>query len=202
MRVLAHMTKLRVLEQQANAHCHAPFRPRLPVWLPSCNVTSARHVNCGFWNSGHVPSDMCPERVEMILGRSKIVRIQFRVSPNDLKYDVTVQCTFEKSPAKVSDSLEYYVGIVSGRCPSPNHPITCRHASLILLKSGRNDFRMSVNRPDTPGTSPIALDWDVTVHCTFEKSPEKSPIVGNITSESFPVGVRVQTIRSHAVKHY
>jgi len=30
MRVLSHMTKLRVLEQRANAHCHTPFRPRLP----------------------------------------------------------------------------------------------------------------------------------------------------------------------------
>ena len=60
---------------------------------------------------------------------------------------------------------------------------------------------MSVNRPHIPGTSPNALEWDVTVHCSFEKSPAKRPIVGNITSESFPVGVRVQTIRSRAVTH-
>jgi len=44
--------------ESCHAHCHTPFRPRLPVWLPSCEVSSARHVNCGFWNSGHVPSRM------------------------------------------------------------------------------------------------------------------------------------------------
>jgi len=50
--------------------------------------------------------------------------------------------------------------------------------------------------PDINGTSPNHLEWDVTVHCTFEKSPEKCPMVGNITLESFPVGIRVQTVSS------
>jgi len=60
---------------------------------------------------------------------------------------------FWKIVRKVSDSREYYVGIVSGRRPSPNRLVTCRHAWLILLRSGQNDSWMSVNRPETPGTS-------------------------------------------------
>jgi len=79
-----------------------------------------------------------------------------------------------KIARKVSDSPEYYVGIISGRRPSPNRPVTCRHAWLILLKSGRNDTEMSGKHPDSTGTSSNHLEWDVTVHCTFEKSPEVS----------------------------
>ena len=39
-----------------------------------------------------------------------------------------------KIARKVSDSPEYYVGIVSGRRPSPNHPVMWRHAWLIFAQ--------------------------------------------------------------------
>jgi len=42
--------------QRCHAHCHAPFRPRLPVWLPSSDVSSTIHGrNCAYWNSGRRP---------------------------------------------------------------------------------------------------------------------------------------------------
>jgi len=79
MRVLEHMTKLRVLEQRANAHRHTPFRPRLPVWLPSCDVSSAIHVNCGFWNTGRKLPRPLPRPIQaaatMLSGSSTAAKI-------------------------------------------------------------------------------------------------------------------------------